>query len=178
MRNNFPRNAIARVGFTIIELVVATAVIGLLIALLLPAVQSTRSASQRVDCSSRMRQVALAVINYHDVHSAYPPGTGFKYSILPQLDLAAVYNARLPMTPGAGESIYDPIKNVRIVPYQCPADGHGVSSVSVANVVGCYGAGVLNYGFNGFLIARIVTGHSGHPHGLGTGTLSTATPMS
>jgi prepilin-type processing-associated H-X9-DG protein len=63
-----------RVGFTIVELLVALGVIGLLIALLLPAVQSAREAARRARCQTNLRQIGIAVQAYHDRLGAFPPG--------------------------------------------------------------------------------------------------------
>lgn len=61
-------------GFTLIELLVVIAVIGLLVGLLLPAVQSARETARRVDCMNRMRQLALATQMHHDAVGYFPPG--------------------------------------------------------------------------------------------------------
>ena len=61
-------------GFTLVELLVVIAIIGILIALLLPAVQAAREAARRAQCSSNMKQVALALLNYESNHRVLPPG--------------------------------------------------------------------------------------------------------
>jgi prepilin-type N-terminal cleavage/methylation domain-containing protein/prepilin-type processing-associated H-X9-DG protein len=59
-------------GFTLVELLVVIAIIGILVALLLPAIQSAREAARRAQCTSNIKNVALALLNYHDVHKEFP----------------------------------------------------------------------------------------------------------
>ena len=61
-------------GFTLIELLVVIAIIAILIALLLPAVQQAREAARRTQCKNNMKQLVLALHNYHDTHLLFPPG--------------------------------------------------------------------------------------------------------
>ena len=61
-------------GFTLIELLVVIAIIAVLIALLLPAVQQAREAARRTQCKSQLKQIGLALANYHDTHNKFPPG--------------------------------------------------------------------------------------------------------
>jgi prepilin-type N-terminal cleavage/methylation domain-containing protein/prepilin-type processing-associated H-X9-DG protein len=61
-------------GFTLIELLVVIAIIGILVAMMLPAIQSARESARRTDCSNHLRQVALALGSYEALHGCYPPG--------------------------------------------------------------------------------------------------------
>ncbi|HCS52768.1 DUF1559 domain-containing protein [Rubinisphaera sp.] len=93
-------------GFTLIELLVVIAIIAILVALLLPAVQQAREAARRTSCKNQLKQLGLALQNYHDVHTVFPIGagwTGTSYTsgtrrapwtvlILPFLEENAVYD--------------------------------------------------------------------------------------
>lgn len=94
-------------GFTIVELLVVIAIIGLLMALLLPAVQAAREAARRAECVNHLKQIGVALQNYHDVHRVLPPGYisaftstgndmgpgwGWASLLLPELEQTPAYN--------------------------------------------------------------------------------------
>jgi prepilin-type N-terminal cleavage/methylation domain-containing protein len=106
-----------KVGFTLVELLVVIAIIGILIALLLPAVQAAREAARRSQCTNQMKQLALALHNYHDVYKTFPrqsygvccndcagccvtcntnwsgwPGNNAFTMLLPYIEQSAIYN--------------------------------------------------------------------------------------
>lgn len=135
-----PKRGQRNAGFTLIELLVVFAVIGLLLALLLPAVQQAREAARRTQCRDNLKQLALALHNYHDVHQTLPPGyiyrpdvsttppqngAGFSWGvmILPYVEQASLYqsfNWNVPIFDAANQTP----RMQRLPVFLCPKDTH------------------------------------------------------
>jgi prepilin-type N-terminal cleavage/methylation domain-containing protein/prepilin-type processing-associated H-X9-DG protein len=96
-----------RCAFTLVELLVVIAIVGILVALLLPAIQSAREAARRTQCINNLKQIATALLTYHDAHGQFPlgayaavqedhiaeeDGLGWATQILPQLEEQALYD--------------------------------------------------------------------------------------
>lgn len=88
-------------GFTLVELLVVIAIIGVLIALLLPAVQQAREAARRMECTNKLKQIGLALHNHHDTYGDFPMGAhnngnrfgpGFLLYLLPYVEQLALYD--------------------------------------------------------------------------------------
>jgi prepilin-type N-terminal cleavage/methylation domain-containing protein len=138
-------------GFTLVELLVVIAIIGILVALLLPAVQQARESARRVHCINNLKQIGLALHNYHDTFQSFPFGKGPSYQgvpvyarwsqhalILPFIEQTALYSSidfnYPPETPGMeGVINFMPasvnssgknaaISRTRIPTYICPSD--------------------------------------------------------
>ncbi len=165
-----------RGAFTLIELLVVIAIIGVLIALLLPAVQQAREAARRIQCVNNLKQVGIALHNYHDTMGRFPFGgivlplnhpyvvSGFtrqghyRWSTLAQLTpflkKTAVFNAinlSLPILDGA--SVIMPqnstANTTQVAEFLCPSDGRGrcLPDYAASNYMACTGDGVLGAGF-------------------------------
>ena len=137
---------VTRRGFTLIELLVVIAIIGVLIALLLPAVQAAREAARRSQCVNNLKQLGLALHGYHDASTArYPGAAGRSMSgasrsglvlILPYIEQQPLYNAlnfaNIQIPVGPFEAANEPNKTVlrtQISVFLCPSDVDRLTNV-------------------------------------------------
>ena len=119
-----------RFGFTLVELLVVIAIIGVLVALLLPAVQAAREAARRSQCSNNLRQIAIGMHNHHDTFQQFPagynPDTGWAWgmALLAFIEQGALFDAAGPITATMDLSNATRLKLVqtRLKGYLCPSD--------------------------------------------------------
>jgi prepilin-type N-terminal cleavage/methylation domain-containing protein/prepilin-type processing-associated H-X9-DG protein len=145
-----------RAGFTLIELLVVIAIIGVLIALLLPAVQAAREAARRSQCCNNLMQLGIAVQNYEAAHEVLPPGsvnltspikntpTGFHMSwvaqILPYIEQKNVYN-HMNFKAGAYAEENSTARTINLGVMLCPSDpssGAGSDEAAQSSYAGCH----------------------------------------
>lgn len=126
-----------REAFTLVELLVSLAVIALLMALLVPAVQAARERARRMQCQNHLKQLGLALHQYHDLHSMFPinygsgpyneynVGASWLTMILPQIDQSTIYSQI-----SFGQSLLNPQNDAAsrmvVSTFLCPSDIHGV----------------------------------------------------
>ncbi len=144
-----------RPGFTLVELLVVIAIIGVLVALLLPAVQAAREAARRMQCTNNVKQWALGCHNYHATYEAFPFGRidpafgGYRWSmqasVLPYIEQGNVYNFINFSDPN---SINDPlVTSAKLKICVCPSDTDRMTNA--ADPQNAVGHGRTNYRGNG-----------------------------
>jgi prepilin-type N-terminal cleavage/methylation domain-containing protein/prepilin-type processing-associated H-X9-DG protein len=134
----------SRSGFTLIELLVVISIIAVLIALLLPAVQAAREAARRSQCINNLKQIGLALHNYHSTANTFPMGSSLNFTpsygfdgwapwsvhalLLPHLEQTPLYNAAnfnltMGLDDGTAQAINSTVFLTRISSFLCPSDG-------------------------------------------------------
>ncbi len=125
-------------GFTLVELLVVIAIIGILVGLLLPAVQAAREAARRMSCSNNLKQIGLAIHNYHDTFRKFPGNVGTPQGvnqrgaswltmILPQMEQSAAYNAMVWIDTdfndqgNATNRNWEVMSRLRVPTFNCPS---------------------------------------------------------
>lgn len=132
-------------GFTLVELLVVIAIIGVLVALLLPAVQAAREAARRMSCQNNMKNIGLACLNYESTHKVFPPGasyhknsgkngSGWNVIILPYVEQGAIgddIQQQIEESNG-DDGAYDlqNINDLNLNLFRCPSDDNVVGRSS------------------------------------------------
>ncbi|TWT85708.1 hypothetical protein Pla123a_05150 [Posidoniimonas polymericola] len=117
-------------AFTLVELLVVIAIIGVLISLLLPAVQSAREAARRSSCQNNLKQMALAMHNYHDTYRMFPPARlskdpkfGHMVGLLPFIEEGNVADLFDRTAPGGfADPSHQPLANLEVGLVRCPSN--------------------------------------------------------
>jgi len=156
-----------RSAFTLVELLVVIAIIGILIALLLPAVQAAREAARRLGCKNNLKQIGVAILAYEDTHGAFPPAyrlfsfsdwdKGYNYAlyILPQLDQQALadafkwHNASGSVTYSWDDPINAQVVNKHMPMFQCPsaaAGRTGITDYAACDMIWAFSTGANTIG--------------------------------
>ena len=151
-RNNTHRSP--RRAFTLVELLVVIAIIGILVSLILPAVQAVREAARRSQCSNNLMQIGLAIQHYEATFEVLPAGCinpdgpiesvaqgqhlGWMISILPYIEETNAYRLIDPVI-GVYEMKNKPVRDLSLRLFQCPSDTDpGIAGIGVSNYAGCH----------------------------------------
>lgn len=166
-----------RRGFTLIELLVVIAIIGVLIALLLPAVQQAREAARRIQCTNNLKQLGLAIHNYESSHSMLPPTCTFnlatvgndfsmKAHLLPYLELQNLFNATNYRN-AYNSAINGTVTSSTVATFLCPSDANKNNRVMASFSPNMFGE--CNYGNNIGVSMSFTSGQfDGPAHSLGS----------
>jgi prepilin-type N-terminal cleavage/methylation domain-containing protein len=154
------RSCLGRRAFTLVELLVVIAIIGILVALLLPAIQAAREAARRTQCVNNIKQLATAMHNYHDTYQMLPinyggnnqynntaTGKSWLIGVLPFIEQQTLYSqidftkAIGDNTAAANRTANTDIAEQAVKPFLCPSDGDAMNGVmgGRANVGGTWG---------------------------------------
>jgi prepilin-type N-terminal cleavage/methylation domain-containing protein/prepilin-type processing-associated H-X9-DG protein len=167
-------------GFTLIELIVSIAVVGVLAALLIPAVQASRDAARRTACKNQLRQLGLALHMYHEVHRCFPPGSyvmgpsfpmqtgwGWGAMLLPYIEQNAMYTQiNFELGTGLGNNLQLIAQPISL--FRCPSEicadtisctPLGEPTFQIASGNYCGSEGILN-SMSSVRIAQITDGTS------------------
>lgn len=163
MTHTFQRRLpnLRRNGFTLIELLVVIAIIAILVALLLPAVQQAREAARRSSCKNNLKQIGLALHNYHDVHNVLPPGYlryansastwsgpgwGWGVMILPQIEMTGMYDAlRIDERVLSDDASVLQYTQQNIPVFRCPSMPGGPTNEALISSTGTEGHALASY---------------------------------
>jgi prepilin-type N-terminal cleavage/methylation domain-containing protein len=143
-----------RLGFTLIELLVVIAIIGILLGLMLAAVQYARESARRIHCSSNLRQIGLAIHSYEAANKRFPHGAtrgshSFLIALLPYMEQHALFD-RVDPSLRADQGVNLEVSKAFLTSYRCPSEFAIMLGPQGASYAGNFGTGVQTYGYNGF----------------------------